>query len=157
MLTERVSREYPGFPLPPKPQVAVAGFRDVTIYVITGIPCFWESPEGRLLPTIHCLLRLGSEWLPRIIVDQGAVRPVARGADIMIPGIVEVVGEFEEGSVVAVIDEKHRAPIAVGEALLSSSELRDKVRARSKGRAVKNLHRPGDRVWNACRALESRY
>ncbi|WP_148688492.1 DUF1947 domain-containing protein [Methanopyrus sp. SNP6] len=105
----------------------------------------FERHEG-WLPTIHALLQLDEENYDHVvIVDMGAVRPVASGADIMVPGIVEVRGEFEEGDGVVVIDERNRRPLAVGIALMGAREIEGSER----GRAVRNVHHVGDRLWEA--------
>ncbi|RLG48224.1 MAG: hypothetical protein DRO06_01670, partial [Thermoproteota archaeon] len=47
----------------------------------------------------------------------------------------------EEGSLVAVVDERYGAPIAVGRALRPRSEFRER------GKSVENLHHAGDRAY----------
>ena len=117
------------------------------VYLINGEPVFAETDKG-FIPLLPYLLRRGYEWLPSIEVDRGASIAVSRGADLMIPGIVSIKGDFSENDMVAIVDEAAKAPVAVGRALLSSSELSMKVKEKSKGKAVKNIHRPGDRLWN---------
>ncbi len=98
--------------------------------------------EGRWYPSLHALLELGEPGDHFVKIDMGAVKPVASGADVMAPGIVEV-GEVSEGDGVVVIDERHRRPLAVGVALMEGKEM---VK-RDKGRAVRNVHHVGDAIW----------
>lgn len=80
---------------------------------------------------------------PKVIVDQGAVPFICNGADVMRPGIRKFEGEFKKGDVVVVKDERHRKSIAVGLALLDSSE----ASRMKKGAVIENLHYVGDKLW----------
>ncbi|MCE4619807.1 MAG: DUF1947 domain-containing protein [Desulfurococcales archaeon] len=129
-------------------------FRDGTVmYIVDGTPCI-IIVDDRVIPHLKCLLshRAGIT-LPLVIVDRGATAAVGRGADLMVPGIRGMEGEFEAGDLVVVMDEEARVPVAVGEALLSSEEIREKLAGERRGKAVKILHRPGDRYWKMAEAL----
>ena len=78
-----------------------------------------------------------------VTVDMGAVKFVYNGADIMAPGIVEADPGIAVGNLVWVRDERNRQPLAVGEALMSGSEMA----ASEKGKAVKSIHHVGDDLW----------
>ncbi|HZD11963.1 MAG TPA: PUA domain-containing protein, partial [Candidatus Binatus sp.] len=82
--------------------------------------------------------------LPKIVVDMGAVPHVCGGADVMAPGIRRIEGEFGEGDLVVVVDEKHGKFLAVGKSLSDSKT----VKATKHGKVVRNLHYVGDDVWN---------
>lgn len=125
--------------------------RDYTLYLADREPIAYRDREGRLVPLLHYLVRhrdLAGK-LPRVVVDQGAVGPVSRGADVMAPGVVDVRGEFGEGDVVLVVDEKHGMPIAVTVALTPS----DQLRGAERGRVLRNIHHVGDKLWNLCKKL----
>ena len=113
----------------------------VTVYVIEG-DVKLARKDDLLYPT---LMNESVDGLPSVMVDMGAVPYVCNGADVMSPGITEVVGEFGEGDLVVVRDERHRKPLAVGVALTSSREMR----GMPKGKAVKNVHYVGDKLWKA--------
>lgn len=119
---------------------------DVIVYLDSGLPCL-ARVNGSLIPTLTCLLRRGYSWLPYVLVDRGATQAVGRGADLMAPGVRGVVGSFDKGALVAVVDEQTKAPVAVGRALVSSDELRSMISSRSKGKVIENLHYPGDQLW----------
>ncbi|MEM2118108.1 MAG: DUF1947 domain-containing protein [Candidatus Bathyarchaeia archaeon] len=80
---------------------------------------------------------------PKVVVDMGAVPHVCNGANVMAPGIVRFEGNFGKGDFVVVMDEKHGKPIAIGEALQDSGEIK-KVK---QGVVVRNLHFVSDKIW----------
>ena len=95
-----------------------------------------------LFPTMKCPCVDG---LPSAVVDMGAVPYVCNGADVMAPGVVDVRGDFQEGSLVVVRDAKHGKALAIGEALVSSGE----IKSSDRGKVVRNIHYVGDRLWSA--------
>ena len=68
---------------------------------------------------------------------------VAKGADIMSPGIVEADPGIRVGDLVVVTDQVHNKPLAVGRALVNGDEM-----VGNKGKAIKSIHYVGDRIWN---------
>jgi PUA-domain protein len=78
-----------------------------------------------------------------IAVDMGAVPFVAKGADVMRPGVVSVTDDVKKGSPAIVVDERHRKPLAVVVALLDGPALR----AESRGKVAKMVHHVGDTLW----------
>ncbi len=115
---------------------------DTKIYLVDGIPAFIEL-EGDLFPHLMYLLRRGYDWLPAIVVDEGAVKPISKGADLMRPGIVEVIGTFTKSDIVVVLEPARRLPIAVHRAIIDSEELA----SMEKGKVTKRLHYVGDKYW----------
>ena len=69
---------------------------------------------------------------------------MVNGADVMAPGIVDADEDIKEGDVVFVVDENHKKPICVGIALMDGKSMKES----DKGRAIKNLHYVGDKIWN---------
>ncbi len=78
-----------------------------------------------------------------VVVDEGAVRFIMNGADVMKPGIVRVDEDIEKEDLVIVTEEKKNTPIAIGVALVDGPEMKS-----GKGKAVKNIHHVGDKIWN---------
>ncbi len=111
------------------------------LFVLGNEPVFYVH-EGRVVPTLRLLAK--NNFLKRVAVDMGAVRFVASGADIMRPGITRIDPGIQEGELVAVVDETHEKPIAVARALKPASELEEMER----GKALKNIHFVGDKIWN---------
>lgn len=154
-LVDRIRREYGGLPkvhLELVEEAHLKGPVRAVIYLLNGDPCF-ALYGGRLIPLLPCMLKHGHSFLPSVIVDRGAALAVARGADLMAPGVRTIDGEFEEGSLVAVVDEVSSKPVMVGEALKPSREMREILGRRGRGRVVRNLHHIGDKLYEACRQL----
>jgi len=101
--------------------------------------------DDKLLPSLanEELLRI----LPSVVVDMGAIPHICNGADIMRPGIRNLQGDFEKGSVVIVRDEKFNKPIAIVVAETTSTF----IHRMAKGIAAKNLHHVGDEFWDAAK------
>jgi len=95
--------------------------------------------SGKIFPMLKSLDRIP---LKRVVVDMGAVPHVANGADVMAPGVVSADGEVTPGEGVAVVDERHGKPIAVGQALVPGVEMQG-----PRGEVIKNLHHVGDEIW----------
>ena len=110
------------------------------IYALNKKPLLMRI-GGRLIPTL--LSGEISLFLPKVAVDMRAVSHICNGADVMAPGITQVDGDFKKDDLVLVVDEKYRKPLAVGDALISSEEMKETKR----GKTVKNLHYIGDKVW----------
>ena len=89
--------------------------------------------------------------LPRLQVDQGAIKFILKGADIMAPGITEVDPSLNQGQQVAVYAQGKQWPLAVGilnvepHSLYSGTELKPK--ASRSGIAVLNVHYINDELY----------
>lgn len=110
------------------------------VILINKKPAFFYYHD-EVVPTLkylqeHCIVK-------KITVDMGAVKFVVNGADVMRPGIVEIEDEIGKEDFVVVVDKNNLKPLAVGIALYSSQEMR----ARTSGKAVKNIHYVGDELW----------
>ncbi|HDN50761.1 MAG: RNA-binding protein [Thermoplasmata archaeon] len=87
-------------------------------------------------------------WNPQknhVTVDDGAIKFILNGADVMVPGITDADTGIKKGDVVWVRDERG-LPLAVGRALMDGEEMRSS----GKGKAVENLHHIGDELWELC-------
>lgn len=81
---------------------------------------------------------------PNVIVDMGAVKFMCKGANVMRPGIKKFT-EFEKDKIVCIVEESQHKFLAVGKAMISSSELENI----EKGEVVKNLHYISDKFWES--------
>ena len=123
-------------------------FGDNSLYLIDGEPLFLKTvvkDVGEVIvPTLFFVHKSTKSKLfpqyPRAVVDAGAIKPIVNGADVMRPGIRELVGEFNRGDVVS--DEKGRV-IAVAVALFSKAE----IVQMQKGKVLLNIHHLGDKLW----------
>jgi len=129
-----------------KPRVEVLETERFKIYIIKG-KAFAIEVNTFITPTLNFSEIL--DTLPKVVVDMGAVPHICNGADVMVPGIVET-DSFEEKTIVRVVDERHGKNIAVGVSLMSSNKILEAER----GKAVKNIHYIGDRIWKFIRELK---
>lgn len=86
---------------------------------------------------------------PAAVVDEGAIRFMLNGADVMRPGVRKFDDWGAAGRMVVVREEKKGRAIVVGPSLVSSED----ARGMAKGGCIRNLHHVGDRYWNLHRAL----
>lgn len=82
------------------------------------------------------------EKFPNVMVDMGAVKFMCKGANVMRPGIKKFT-EFEKDQLVCIIEESQHKFLAVGKAMVYSSELENM----EKGEVVKNIHYISDKFW----------
>ncbi len=117
------------------------------VYYYEGEPVLVELPteDNDLIPFLTAVEKFDLD-LPRVVVDLGAVKPIASGAHVMGPGIKEVMDDFDEGDLVVVVDERLGATIAIGRALRPPDQIKER------GRSVRNLHHAGDAIWRAVAA-----
>lgn len=101
-------------------------------------------------PSLHALLD-GVVTLPKVVVDMGAVPHIANGADVMGPGIVEADDSITKGDIIVVIDQKNRTPLAIGQALFEA----ERMKVKSKGRAVSVIMHVGDWLWDLMKNLST--
>ena len=82
------------------------------------------------------------EKFPHVMVDMGAVKFMCNGANVMRPGIRSY-SEFQKDKIVCVIEESQHKFLAVGKAMVDSSEME----SMKKGEVVKNIHYISDKYW----------
>jgi len=82
------------------------------------------------------------ERFPNVMVDMGAVKFMCKGANVMRPGIKKFT-EFEKDKLVCIVEESQHKFLAVGKAMVSSSELE----GMEKGEVIKNMHYISDKFW----------
>ena len=99
--------------------------------------------DGEPFPTLKGALKQPIES-HIVVVDMGAVKFMASGADVMSARIVEADSQIQIGDTVIIVDENHHKPLAMGKAIISGDEMVQK----DKGKAVKTLHYIGDKIWN---------
>ena len=112
-----------------------------TLYAVNNVLKLWKSEDG-YIPVLTLLLNKQVD-LKTIVVDFGAVRYVANGADVMRPGITKIDPSIKKGDIVRIIEETKNRALAVGKALYDASEMVIK----SSGKVIKNLHTIQDSVW----------
>ena len=127
--------------LPRSAQVSAAEPSEGVVFVSLDKRYTFVETGEETVPFLGSQETLG--LFPSARVDEGAIKFVLNGADVMRPGIRSF-DDFGAGRLVVVREEKKGRGISVGRSLLSSSEM-----ARvQKGPSLKNLHYVGDRFWN---------
>ncbi|MDR2830498.1 MAG: DUF1947 domain-containing protein [Methanobrevibacter sp.] len=95
-------------------------------------------------PTLKYLINNDIRIVKKVVVDMGAVKFMANGADAMSPGIVDASKNIVKDDVVVIVDESHKKPLAVGISLIKADEMINN----NKGKAIKTIHFIGDDIWN---------
>ena len=112
-------------------------------YFVNGVLAFFN--EDPPLPTVCGMVKLKVE-MPYVVVDEGAVKAVTRGADLFVPGITEFHCQCRQGDYFAV-KTKTGIPIAVMRALMDA----ETAQREKKGKFGENLHYMGDEIWEMCK------
>ena len=106
------------------------------------------------------ILKINNEYLPflsetemlkkfpSVEVDMGAVKFMCKGANLMRPGIKKYT-EFEKEKLVGIVEETHHKFLAVGKAIVSSSELENM----EKGEVIQNIHYISDKFWETGKTI----
>ncbi|TRY65340.1 hypothetical protein DNTS_017860 [Danionella cerebrum] len=117
----------------------------VTLYVLHKNPIFFHL-EKQLFPTVYTLWRYPT-MLPIFSTWPPVLQKLSGGADLMLPGVVvssSGLPELDQGDCCAVTLVMNRAPVAVGTAAMSSTEMR---KSGMKGKGVNVLHTYMDQLW----------
>ncbi|KAM6924555.1 eukaryotic translation initiation factor 2D [Xenentodon cancila] len=117
----------------------------VTFYVLQKNPLFFEL-EKRLHPTVYVLWRHPA-LLPVFRTWPPVLQKLVGGADLMLPGVVvpsSGLPDVKLGDSCAVTVVNNGAPVAVGKAAVSTSEMHS---LGMKGRGVCVLHTYMDYLW----------
>ncbi len=88
------------------------------------------------------------EKFPNVTVDMGAIKFMCKGANLMRPGIKKFT-EFEKDKLVCIVEESQHKFLAVGKAMVSSSELEEM----EKGEVIKNMHYISDNFWETGKTI----
>jgi len=115
-------------------------FGNIKVILVDNEPLLINY-DGRYYLSVYGVMKLRPEKY-RVTVDEGALKFVMNGADVMKPGIVYADERIKEGDFVYVTVEGKDSPIAVGLALCDGNEM-----IGEKGKAVKNIHHLKDKIW----------
>ena len=126
--------------LGPKPRIERAETPAAEIFVVNGKPLLARS-GGVLFPTL--IFEGIFPFLPKVVVDMGAVSHVCNGADVMAPGVVRIEGSFDESDLLLILDERYGKSLAIGATLFNSQTMRTLKR----GKIAKTIHHVGDKLW----------
>ncbi len=119
-----------------------------TLYAVNNELKLWKSKDG-YIPVLTLLLNNKVD-LKTIVVDFGAIRYVANGADVMRPGITNIDPSIKKGDIVNIEEETHHRALAVGRALFDAAEMESK----DSGKVIKNIHTIQDPIWQFEKAFK---
>ncbi|KAL6122596.1 hypothetical protein NUSPORA_00364 [Nucleospora cyclopteri] len=113
----------------------------VIVNINTKIECF--TYYNRICPSLESIDNFKHKT---VIIDSGAIKPITRGADVMIPGILKYADlqpEIEKNDIVAVkiLDQDF---LAIGISLMSLTEMKKE----QNGVAIEVLHVKSDDLKN---------
>jgi PUA domain protein len=121
--------------------VEIGKEKKLIYYYLDGKLSFFTED---LIPTL-CFLQEHRVTLPTVKVDEGAVKALARGADLFAPGVVETSGEITPGTLLLVLT-KTGIPVAI---MRASQEVQEAL-SNKKGKVSTSIHWIGDEIWKMC-------
>lgn len=136
-----------------KVKIELAEFTDGTqLYLLNDEPYFLRLKIA-LIPTLQVVIQKQVE-LPEVVVDEGAIKFIVNGADIMAPGILKdhLDETILKRSIVQIVDENYHRPIAIGQLIEDTST----IKKTNKGKVVKNLHHIGDKLYNSVEMVQEK-
>jgi len=114
----------------------------VTLYLIDKIPQIMGSDDW-VFPTLRGAVR--HPFTNKcVVVDSGAVPFMAKGADLMRPGVISVSPDVRKGEPIAIVEERYKKPLAIAIALFDAEEME----AMETGKVAHSIHHVGDELWN---------
>ena len=104
----------------------------VTLHQLSGAQSDFESGDDSALRKIIQPMEVALTSLPKVVIRDSAVDSVCHGADLALPGLLQLDSAIERNRLVAIFTLKGEA-VGLGRALLTSREMLDQER----GEAVK--------------------
>ncbi|MHA1520629.1 MAG: PUA domain-containing protein [Promethearchaeota archaeon] len=111
------------------------------LYAINNVLTFWLR-DDIFIPLLSFLLKHDLPY-HRVKVDQGAIKFVSKGADVMRPGVIAFDLNIQTGDIVLIEDPQHGRILSVGQAMYSTTEME----AMTKGKIIKAVHSLTDQIW----------
>jgi len=103
--------------------------------------------DGSLIPFVGSQPTLA--LLPSAYIDEGAIKYILKGADVMRPGIVRYDQWGGRDALVVVRDDKKGRGLAIGRTTVPNEEMA----GMTKGVSIKNLHHAGDGFWESYKLI----
>jgi PUA domain protein len=116
-------------------------------FVVIDARFTFISGSAGYLPFVGSAEAVG--LFPSLTIDEGALKYIIKGADVMRPGISKYDDWGDAGKLVIVREEKKGRAAAVGRTAVKSAEMAEL----KKGNCVENLHHVGDRFWEAYKRI----
>ncbi|KAJ5079253.1 mct-1 protein [Anaeramoeba ignava] len=120
----------------------------IQLFAFNNTVLFFSIRDGPFFPTLK-LLHSYPDILPPIQVDEGAIRHIIGGADVMIPGLISKGGKLPEenipkGSMIAIMAEDKKHALGIGVLEVETSQ----IPVVKKGVAAQTIHHLTDGLWN---------
>lgn len=115
----------------------------ISLFEIGNKIMFFSGSNGTLFPTLKALHSY-PKMLPQIVVDDGAIKSIINGANVMCPGVSKEESSIcKINDIVCIVGSKKKHAIAIGKLIVSLEETgSDKT-----GVAVEVIHWMGDDLW----------
>ncbi|RLI77012.1 pseudouridine synthase [Archaeoglobales archaeon] len=123
-----------------KGNMDVVNFGDADVILVDNEPLILKY-DDRYYLTVYGVIKFKPEK-NKVVVDEGALKFIMNGADVMRPGIVYADENIKKDDFVYVVVEGKETPISVGVALVNGKEM-----IGERGKAVKNIHHLKDKIW----------
>ncbi|QEE15879.1 DUF1947 domain-containing protein [Promethearchaeum syntrophicum] len=111
------------------------------LYAIDNVLTFWLKGD-KIIPLLSYLMKNPNPF-KFVKVDQGAIKFVSKGANVMRPGITTIDPTIKKGDIVTILDPQHDRVLSVGESLYNAEEM-EKL---SDGKVIKCVHSLTDNIW----------
>ncbi len=111
--------------------------------IVDGRFTFVNADGSGYIPFVGSAETVG--LFPSVTIDEGALKYIIKGADVMRPGISKYDDWGDAGKIVVVREDKKGRAAAIGRTAVRSSEMAEL----KKGNCVKNIHHAGDKFWDA--------
>lgn len=111
------------------------------LYAIDNTLTFWLK-DDKLIPLLSYLMKHPNPF-KFVKVDQGAIKFVSKGANVMRPGIMTIDSTIKKGDIITILDPQHDRVLAVGEALYDAEEMEKQ----EGGKVIKCIHSLTDNIW----------
>jgi PUA-domain protein len=126
-------------------QVGVYDVSDTSkIFIINSDPILLQI-DGEIYPSLFNEIR---SVLPKVVVDEGAIKHILNGADVMAPGIVSFPSGVKQNDLVSIRTQNNKI-IGIGIVMESFEE----KMAMKKGKVIKTIHYVGDPIFRICSKL----
>lgn len=96
-----------------------------TLHEVLDAYIFWKENDDEIIKNILRPVEDSFRYLPSVVVRDSAVDAICHGANVAVPGILQITSEIEKNMIVAINTLKGEC-IALGKALLTTKEMMEK-------------------------------
>ena len=111
------------------------------LYAIDDELAFWVK-DNEFIPILSYLLKHEVPF-KSVVVDKGAIKFMAKGADVMRPGILKIDSDINKEDIVLIRDPTHNRVLMVGRAKFDAVDMEKK----ESGKVIVAVHSLSDTIW----------